>query len=1033
MLKSEKMTVDGRVKTLIDNNSRLGHRALLVTLGNDSREQVMIIHHLISKSSGERPSILWCHKKDSDVPRQSRKHLKKLEKSLKSGKSDISKENAFDLFLLSTCVRYCSLSDTQKLLGSTFGMCVIQDFEAVSPNILCRIVETVAGGGVIVVAMPALQSLRDLFSLSMDVHSKLKTYSHPLISPLFNERFVLSLGWCKSCLILNDQLQIIPEVPSLCGPVQPVSPVLLDEAKASQVRLLDLQKSLEDGDKPLPQLVSCCKTVDQAKAILKMIDVITERSGRATVSVTAGRGRGKSAALGLAVAAAVHFGLNNIFVTSPSPENLGTFFEFVFKGFDALEYEEQTDYEVIQSTNIDYHEAVVRVNIFREYRQTIQYVDPSHSGKLTQAELLVIDEAAAIPLSHVKSLIGSYNVIMASTINGYEGTGRSLSLKLLQQLREQTGGSGATSALTEASTVSSRALYELTLEESVRYKCGDPVESWLHQLLCLNATSSISYTTTCPPPQNCQLYYVSRDVLFSGHRESEEFLQEVISLLVASHYRNSPDDLQVLSDAPAHHLFVLLPPILTGMTALPAVLAVIQVCIEGRIPASVSSACKNRGERPSGDLVPWCLASQFLDCNLTELTGARVVRIATHPDYQSMGYGSRAINLLSDYYKGKHLTLDDEQNSTPTTDKASSNGDVIVPRKREEPLLSKLGERVPEHVDYLSVSYGVTLPLLKFWNRAGYLPLYISQVVNKITGEHNCVMVQRVEDSEGDSNITKTNSWMDKLSQEFLRRFLSLLGGPLHDLSPLLALAVIQAHLGTINAKEIEWRELKTMISGHDLQRLEKYSKNLADRHLIMDLLPSIANLFFMKKIPTVHLSPLQCGLLVGLGLQLKSFDEVIKPLDLPIESALGQFNRAIRRLLKALSTIQETALARHLPKSTATLVEFKPVSISLHQDLEEAAKDYEDERKGKSLPVGSKLLGDIRKFAIQGNDTAWETALQEGPGSIISVKSTKRPASMTEEQLELELEQPTKKKDKIKDTRERMTKKKFDKRSRLT
>lgn len=30
---------------------------------------------------------------------------------------------------------------------------------------------------------------------------------------------------------------------------------------------------------------------------------------------------------------------SNIFVTSPSPDNLITFFEFVFKGFDALQYQ----------------------------------------------------------------------------------------------------------------------------------------------------------------------------------------------------------------------------------------------------------------------------------------------------------------------------------------------------------------------------------------------------------------------------------------------------------------------------------------------------------------------------------------------------------------------------------------------------------------------------------------------------------------------------------------------------------------------
>lgn len=52
----------------------------------------------------------------------------------------------------------------------------------------------------------------------------------------------------------------------------------------------------------------------------------------------------------------------------------------------------------------------------------------------------MIDEAAAIPLPYVKNLLGPYLVFMSSTINGYEGTGRSLSLKLIKQLREGSGG-----------------------------------------------------------------------------------------------------------------------------------------------------------------------------------------------------------------------------------------------------------------------------------------------------------------------------------------------------------------------------------------------------------------------------------------------------------------------------------------------------------------------------------------------------------------------------------------------------------------
>ena len=69
----------------------------------------------------------------------------------------------------------------------------------------------------------------------------------------------------------------------------------------------------------------------QAKAVMTFIEAISEKSLRSTVTLTAGRGRGKSAALGLAMASAVAFGYSNIFVTSPSPENLKTLFEFVFK------------------------------------------------------------------------------------------------------------------------------------------------------------------------------------------------------------------------------------------------------------------------------------------------------------------------------------------------------------------------------------------------------------------------------------------------------------------------------------------------------------------------------------------------------------------------------------------------------------------------------------------------------------------------------------------------------------------------------
>ncbi|KNE69833.1 hypothetical protein AMAG_20056 [Allomyces macrogynus ATCC 38327] len=147
-------------------------------------------------------------------------------------------------------------------------------------------------------------------------------------------------------------------------------------------------------------------TRDQAKALLTFVEAIADKSLRATVTLTAARGRGKSAALGLAMAAAIAYGYSNIFVTSPSPENLKTLFEFVFKGLDALGYEEHLDYDLVQSTNPALNKAIVRINIFRNHRQTVQYIHPEDAHVLGQAELLVIDEAAAIPLPMVRKLMG---------------------------------------------------------------------------------------------------------------------------------------------------------------------------------------------------------------------------------------------------------------------------------------------------------------------------------------------------------------------------------------------------------------------------------------------------------------------------------------------------------------------------------------------------------------------------------------------------------------------------------------------------
>lgn len=389
--------VDNRIRILIENGVAERQRSLFVVVGDRGKDQVVILHHMLSKATVRaRPSVLWCYKKELGFSSHRKKRMRQLQKKIKNGTLNLKQDDPFELFVAATNIRYCYYNETHKILGNTFGMCVLQDFEALTPNLLARTVETVEGGGLVVILLRTMNSLKQLYTMTMDVHSRYRTEAHQDVVGRFNERFILSLASCKKCLVIDDQLNILP-ISSHVASIEALPPQAPDERLGpSDVELQELKESLQDTQ-PVGVLVDCCKTLDQAKAVLKFIEGISEKTLRSTVALTAARGRGKSAALGLAIAGAVAFGYSNIFVTSPSPDNLHTLFEFVFKGFDALQYQEHLDYEIIQSLNPEFNKAVIRVNVFREHRQTIQYIHPADAVKLGQAELVVIDEAAAIP------------------------------------------------------------------------------------------------------------------------------------------------------------------------------------------------------------------------------------------------------------------------------------------------------------------------------------------------------------------------------------------------------------------------------------------------------------------------------------------------------------------------------------------------------------------------------------------------------------------------------------------------------------
>lgn len=991
-------------------------RSFFVVVGDRAKDVIVHLHYIMSSVDiKQNKSVLWAYKKDLiGFTSHRKKRENKIRKEIKRGIREPNTEDPFELFLTLHNIRYVYYKETEKILGNTFGMCILQDFEAITPNLLARTIETVEGGGMVLLLLKGMNSLKQLYTLSMDVHSRYRTEAHDDVVARFNERFVLSLGSCDSCLFVDDELNVLPiSGGKSVKPLPPPDPE--DEGKTKARKELDGIKQSMTDSQPVGSLVQIAKTVDQAKALLTFVDAISEKTLRSTVTLTAARGRGKSAALGLAIAAAIAHGYSNIFITSPSPENLKTLFEFVFKGFDALKYLDHIDYTIIQSTNPDFNKAIVRVSVHRQHKQTIQYIQPQDAYTLGQAELVVIDEAAAIPLPLVRKLMGPYLVFMASTINGYEGTGRSLSLKLIQQLREQSRGSAKLNGAGDAEVADrssgkaktsgdsafgrGRSLREITLTEPIRYAEGDSVEKWLNKVLCLDATLPTSKLNIqgCPHPSKCELLHVNRDTLFSFHPVSEKFLQQMIALYVASHYKNSPNDLQLMSDAPAHQLFVLVPPVDDDSSRLPEPLCVIQVALEGQISKQSVLSGLSRGQRAGGDMIPWLVSQQFQDEEFAGLSGARVVRIATNPEYTNMGYGSRAITLLTDFYDGKFANLSETE---PTQNDSivrvtdaelesstlQSDNIKVCDINSMPPLFSRLSERRPQSLDYLGVSFGLTPPLHKFWKRASFAPVYLRQTPNELTGEHSCVMIRTLSGNSGNTD----NAWLGAFARDFHKRFLSLLSYQFRAFPSVLALSIIEsanagAKLDTSYTPEpLMKSELDGSFSPFDLKRLDSYANNMLDYHVILDMIPPIAHLYFTGRLkPAVSMTGVQSSILLAIGLQRKVLEDVEKELGLPASQLLAMFVKIVRKVSAHFRMILESAVEETIPQSNIAAEEdgmdveqtkkYDPLQSNLDEELREGGEEVDKELKEKQRALIDALPLD--KYEVETGSAGWDEA----------------------------------------------------------
>ena len=975
---------------------------MYVIVGDNGRDQVVNLHYMLSKLTGKKPNVLWCYKKELGFSSHSKKRVKEIKKNVKAGYHDANLDEPFEMFQKTNDIRYCFYRDSEQVLGKTFSMCVLQDFEALTPNILCRTIETVEGGGMVVILLRTMSSLKQLYSVAMDMHRKYRTdenqaTSAPGVEPRFNERFILSLGQCKNCIVMDDEMNILPlssaTLNSLADSKESSS--LSEEVarrKEAERSEIDQVSKMANNIKPVGEIViGMSRTSDQAKAVLQFTQTLNSASTgsstssmRRLVCLTSGRGRGKSAALGMAIGSAVAFGYSNIVVTAPSNENVTTVFEFITKTLEALGFTPHSDYVEIskrlyngsettqsiystQKGNRQVREVPNQIIINKNnHRQCIQFVPANEcQSVVSNAEILVIDEAAAIPLPVVKGLISSGNhlTLMSSTVHGYEGTGRALSLKLVQEIKRNP----------------SFVVSEIEMKMPIRYSLNDGIEKWLHGLLCLDSTEAPFLKNKLVSPGDCKLYVVNRDALFSHHKATERFLRNIVSLFVSSHYKNTPDDLMLMSDAPKHHVMALIPPVTDQDAQVPEVYVAIQIALEGRIGSRHEIFAKTAGGlRPSGDMIPWTLSQQFSDTDFGQLNGVRIVRIAVHPSLARMGYGSEALKQLCQWVSdisGQTITADQLDIVSPDSKIEGSllMTETLKPRKLKKPLLNSVGE--PEAaqmvlagtdrpiIDFVGTSFGLTLNLFNFWRKSGFVPLYLRQTQNDATGEFTCMMLRAAD-----------NEWLASLFADFSMRFQRLLSGPFKALSSELALSIISCGPANTAVHEID---VLQFLSAYDIKRLRSYARGECEYHLITDLIPVIADLLFNNKISVSgSLSFLAKRVLVGMGSQRKTIDEIYEEdkARISIPQILGIFKPSIDK-----------------------------ISAQIEKKLEGKIKAQYNERKNKNLVVLKTVPTPNGPMVI--DTTAFESkqaesiAQPETPSTISDVAEIKKHKSVDDVQ----------------------------------
>lgn len=352
---------------------------------------------------------------------------------------------------------------------------------------------------------------------------------------------------------------------------------------------------------PIADKKNALNLSEQNNAVQEIIKTVTGHRRRPLV-LTANRGRGKSAALGIAAAQLlIDFRVKKILVCAPNKQATTTLFRHA--NLILKPAHKQSGITTIDQGSIEF---IAADTLLDEY---------------PQCDLLIIDEAAALPVPTLEALVIHYSrVVFATTLHGYEGSGRGFALRFQKRLTELAP-----------------QWRKLHLSQPIRFAENDPLEAFTLGTICL--TEAVAKQPVYKTQEKLHFEKLTPAELLAD----KTLLQSLFSLLVLAHYQTKPSDLEKLLNDSSMHIFI--------ARQQGQILGVALIKEEGNFEPSLCEQIWQGSRRLPGHLIAQSLTFHSRFQNAASHSYARIQRIAIHPGCQKRGIGKQFIRHLIDWTK----------------------------------------------------------------------------------------------------------------------------------------------------------------------------------------------------------------------------------------------------------------------------------------------------------------------------------------------------------------------------------------------